>query len=217
VQRGWPAGETGPADSRVRRAALLVGALLVLAIAGVWLVPFYRGESLRYAAMQEINRMAADSPGRERQRMILIHARENLTRAVGLSPANAQAWSDLAYASALWSHVEPARAVELGREAEHYADRALALASVVPEFWLRRGVALDLQGRWSEAGEAFVHAIQLAPASANVWFYQAYHLGLNPAASALADAAAAFCLRLDPGNKQAQSLRQRLATGDRKP
>jgi O-antigen ligase len=217
VQRGWPAGETPLADLRTRRAASLLGAVLVLALAGFWIVPFYRGESLRYAAAQEINRMAADSPGRERQRMILIHARGKLVRAVELSPANAQAWSDLAYASALWSHVEPARAVELGREAEQNANRALALASVVPEFWLRRGVALDLQGRWPEAGEAFVHAIELAPASANVWFYQAYHLGLNPTASALADAAAAFCLRLDPGNKQAQTLRQRLATSEHRP
>ena len=102
--------------------------------------------------------------------------------------------------------------MELGRKAEETAGRALALSEVVPEFWLRRGVALDMQGRRFEAGEDFVQALALAPANAHVWFYEAYHLGLNPSDMAMALAATDFCLRLDPGNREAQSLRQRLAS-----
>ncbi len=217
VQRAWPAGEPVGAITSGSRARNFGLAAAVLVAAGIYVLPFYRGESLRYAARQAINRMAADEPDRAEQRAILARARADLTRAVEISPGNAQAWADLAYISTLWTHLEPVRSVELGREAERAADRALTLALIVPEFWLRRGVALDLQGRWSDAGEAFVTAIRLAPASANVWFYHAFHLGLNPSTPELADAAAAFCLRLDPGNKQAQNLRQRLATSRHAP
>ena len=212
VQRAWPAGEPGGAASSGSRARDFVLAAAVLVAAVTYVLPFYRGESLRYAARQAINRMAAKAPDQAEQRIILTRARADLTRAGEIAPGNAQTWADLAYVSALWTHLEPARSVELGCEAERAADRALALAPIVPEFWLRRGVALDLQGRWSDAGEAFIPALQLAPASANVWFYHAFHLGLNPSTLELADAAAAFCLHLDPGNKQTQNLRQQLAT-----
>lgn len=217
VQRAWPGrGATAP-GSWTTRALQAMAAGGVLAAMVFWVRPFYRGEALRYAARQSINRMAADEPGREEQRAILTRARADLTRAVEFSPGNAQAWADLSYVSALWSHVEPAQAEELGYEAKRAAARALALSEIVPEFWLRRGVALDLQGHWSEAGGAYVRALKLAPASATVWFYYAFHLGLNPNSSDLAEAAAAFCLRLDPGNKQAQALCQRLATRRRRP
>lgn len=212
VQRAWPADDTTRPAARELRMFALLAAAGVLATAGFWAGPFYRGEALRNDARQAINRMAATEPSREEQRTILHRAQADLKRALAVSPVNAQAWSDLSYADSLWSHVEPTQGVELGREAESAARSALARSQVVPEFWLRLGVALDLQGRWSEAGGAFTQALKLAPASANVWFYHAYHLGLNDAQLDLAEAAARLSLRLDPGNKQAQALCQRLAT-----
>ncbi|MEO6874797.1 MAG: O-antigen ligase family protein [Opitutaceae bacterium] len=211
VQLAWPAGAAAEPATRARRLRALGSAAAVLAVMGLWVTPFYRGEALRYRARQAINQMAANGVGRDEQRATLQAARVDLARAVAISPGNAQAWSDLSYADSLWSHVEPDRGVELGREAEQAAQRALELSQIVPEFWLRRGVALDLQGRWSDAGGAFAKALALAPASGNVWFYHAFHLGLNPTYTELAEAAAAFCLHLDPGNQQAQILRQRLA------
>ena len=123
----------------------------------------------------------------------------------------AQAWADRAYATALWSHHEPEKVSELGREAEIYARRALALSKIVPEFWLRLGVSLDMQGQWVDAGEAFTEALTLAPSSATIWYYQAYHLALKTAGLGPARGAVAICLRLDPGNREAEALRQRLA------
>jgi hypothetical protein len=55
-----------------------------------------------------------------------------------------------------------------------------------------------------------VHALQLAPARADVWYYQAYHLSLAEVEVGPAMAAADVCLRLDPGFLLAQLLRQRL-------
>ena len=217
VQRAWPGGDAVAAESRTARIGNLAAAAAVLAAAGFWVLPLYRAEALRYGARQAINRMAAQESEPDEQQATLARVRADLTKAVEISPANGQAWADLSYATSLRAHVEPARAAELGRDAELSAARALALSQIVPEFWVRRGVALDLQGRWREAGNAFVEAIKLAPASASVWFYHAYHLGLNDTYSDLAEAAAAFSLRLDPGNKQAQALCQRLATKPRKP
>ena len=218
VQRAWPGRDAVEPQSRTAQTLLALAAGGVLAAIGCWVLPFYRGETLRYAARQSINRMAVQDPGPAERRATVTSARKDLARAVEISPGNAQAWADLSYVTSLFALVEPPdRAHELGREAERTAAKALTLSQSVPEFWLRRGVALDLQGRWSEAGEAFAQALKLAPSSATVWFYHAFHMGLNTNYPDLAEAAAAFCLRLDPGNKQAQALCQRLATRRRGP
>jgi len=130
--------------------------------------------------------------------------------AVDLDSGNAQAWADRAYVTELWAHLAPARMNELGKEAETAAAEALDRSLDVPEFWIRRGVALDMQGRWSEAGGAFVKALELAPANSTVWYYHAYHLSLNKIARPLAQAAIESSLRLDPANPSAIALRSRL-------
>jgi O-antigen ligase len=216
VQRRWPDGEPRP-GSRIGRTGYLLGALAVSVAVLGWVTPYYRAEALRYDARQSINRLALHSASLAEQGAVLQAALADLKRATEISPANAQAWADRSYATSLWAHQEPARTLELGREAERLAARALALSEVVPEFWVRRSVALDMQGHGMEAGEAVVRAVTLAPASGNTWFYQAYHLSLNKSDPAMALAAVEFCLRLDPGNVEAQSLRQRLALGRRSP
>jgi hypothetical protein len=214
VQRAWP---VSAGVSRLPRALGLVVALVVGMIAGGWAWPFYRGEALRYAARGSINRLAGGKASPADQRAVLTQARADLTRATTMVPTNAQAWADLSYVESLWAHLEPDRTAELGRAAEEAADRALALSRVVPEFWIRRGVARDMEGRRNEAGADFVQALTLAPASASAWFYHAYHLSQNKNDPGLALAAVDFCLRLDPSNSDAQSLRQRLASGRRAP
>jgi tetratricopeptide (TPR) repeat protein len=168
IQRAWQPPRTLARVSLARRLRNFAAAAIVLVVIGGWALPYYRGEALRYAARQSINQMAMDEPARDEQRATLTRARAALHQAVELSPGNAQAWADLSYVSALWFHLEPTRAAELGREGENMANRALAESRIVPEFWVRRGVALDLQGRWSDAGSDFSRALRLAPASANV-------------------------------------------------
>lgn len=200
--------------------ARAVGGLLAVGVLvgwTAWFAPMYRSEALRYAARQSVNRLALAEPNKTELAVTLVAARADLTQAVAFDPRNAQAWADLAYAISLQAHVTPERTAELGRESEKAAARALAIASVVPEFWIRRGVALDMQGRRADAGADLVKALTLAPANGLVWFYQAFHLSLNKGDPGLALAAVEFSLRLDPGNREAQSLRKRLASGRREP
>jgi tetratricopeptide (TPR) repeat protein len=157
--------------------------------------------------------MARTDVSPEEERRVLEQVIVDLRAAVKLAPCNGQAWSDLSYVLSVWSHHDRGRIRELGQEAQGAADQALARSEVVPEFWVRRGVALDMQGRRGEAGEALARALTLAPANGKIWYYQAFHLGLNRSDLPLALAAVNFCLRLDPGNTEAQSLRQRLASG----
>jgi hypothetical protein len=124
---------------------------------------------------------------------------------------DAQAWSDRANAYSLWALVEPQRTVELGVSTERDADRAIEICPVFAEFWLRQGTGLDMQYRWIKGGKSFVHALQIAPARADVWYYEAYHLSLKRTEIGPAMAAANLSLRLDPGFLFAQVLRQRLA------
>lgn len=178
--------------------------VLVLFVFLVW--PESRAEAARYAARRALDRWAAEPPATPDVRSLLANARASFERATALHGGNAQAWSDLAYVHSLAARVESGDVRALGIKAESAARKALEISPVVTEFWWRLGVALDMQGRWEEAGDAFAHALALAPHHPLSWYYQAYHFSLNPATRALARPALATCLRLDPGYRPAESL-----------
>ena len=185
-----------------------LGAALTLAERGVRVVVC---EALRYAARGAIDRFALDpSPSLNEQRDVLRGAAARLSEATAIDSRNAQAWSDRAYVTALWARVSPREAASLGTESEAFAREALQHSSIVPEFWVRLGVSLDLQGRWGEGNTAFSRAIRLAPNSSTMWYYQAYHLSLTPATRPLALAAVNEAIRLDPGQALAIKLQQSL-------
>jgi O-antigen ligase len=212
VIRRWPAAENGPPEAGQQLGALFG----VLAIAGGTLglaLPTYRAEAARYAAREKIDALARETnPSVQAQRAVLTQATQLLTEACIIDPRNAQAWADKAYATALWARLSPLRTRELGKEAEAMARTAIGISAVVPEFWLRLGVGLDLQGRWAEGGGCFGRAIQLAPTNATAWYYYSYHLNLLPASRALAEAAVQTALRLDPSFRPAIVLQQSLSS-----
>jgi O-antigen ligase len=187
-------------------------------VAALWhFQPLLEAEALRSHGRQSIDRLSTVSPGHPEFGRRMREARRALQQAAGRDPQNGQAWSDLAYATVLLAHVEPARTRQLGREAEIAANRALALAEVCSEFWVRRGMARDAQGRWAEAGDDFAAAVNRAPADATTWVYYADHLLRLTAAREAGEAALGFALRLDPGNPAGLTLRQRLAIIPRAP
>jgi hypothetical protein len=207
----WPAAPGAPAAGLPRLAALsFAGAAVVMTF--VWVVPKYRAEAARLAARGRIDRMAAGSVDVSREGAVLSEIRASFAGAVRMDPTNAQAWSDLAYADSLLALVTPGSTADLGITVEREAAHALALCPVVPEFWIRKGTGLDMQRRWIEGGDCFVQALRLAPARADTWYYEAYHLSLVSRETGPAIASADFCLRLDPGFLLAQALRQRLGT-----
>jgi tetratricopeptide (TPR) repeat protein len=210
VQRAWrlPVGITA-VRTTTARSMLLVFTAAGVATTLLIVIPLYRGEAARQSARDKIDGMA---PGRGAPNAaVLRSAREELIEATKLSPRNGRAWADLAYVTTALIRFDVSRAKDLGREAEQAANQALRLSDDVAEFWMRKGVALDMQGRWVEAGSAFAQALQLAPTRAGAWYQQAAHLGLNPVERERALAAVGVALRLDPGNPEAHALRQRLA------
>jgi len=211
----WPALDASssiPTDGWVRLAQG-IAALGVLAALFSYVLPHDRAEALRYNAREAIDRLArAEAPAATVRSATHNRGRDAFARAVELDPKNAQAWADLSYALSLLMHDEPARTKELGHEAETAARRALALTAVLPEAWVRLGVALDTQDRWVEAGEYFARAVELAPAAVNYRYYLAYHFSLRPVTQALARSMVDACLLLDPSHRAAQALRQQLAT-----
>ena len=211
VRATWRAGGGAP-FSPAGRMFLAAVAPLVLGAELFLVVPRYRAEAERYAARESIDRLAADPAEPETEAGMLSAAQSALALAAARDPANGQAWADLAYATALQARHEPERAGSLGRAAEAAAAQALACSQVVPEFWIRMGVARDLQGRHGAADGDFSQALRLAPHNATAWFYEAYHLSLEPSLKAQSDAKLAVetCLRLDPGNRTALALARRL-------
>jgi tetratricopeptide (TPR) repeat protein len=198
--------------ARARVGAAVAGLGVVIGTLG-WVLPHTRAEAMRQPVRTALDNLARkQSPAAERLATATA-AREALTRVVEIDPGNAQAWADRAYAASILAHDEPAREKTLGIEAEADARRALAHGDAEQEYWLRLGVALDMQDRWYEAGTAFDEALRRAPVRASTWFYYAYHLSLNRVALPRARAAIATCLRLDPSLPEAETLRQHLAAG----
>ena len=189
----------------------LVGLSLVVAVASIreaW--PRYKATELRLHAREGIDALAKRNAGNPTL-SDLAPVLAMLQQAVMLDPRHEQGWAELSMVLALRAHESPERSRVIGEEAEVAARRALALSEDVAWHWVRLGVALDLQGRWSDAGLAFGRAVQLAPRNARVWFYQGFHFSLKPTAYPLARSALATCLRLDGRIHQAEALQSALA------
>jgi hypothetical protein len=207
----WPGPPEGLAPGVASRVAGVVFSAAIVFGAVVWAMPKFRADKIRFAAREGIDRMAKEGADAATRGDMLTVARAQLRRAVAMDPANAQSWSDLAYADTLWSLVDPSQTHALGVQAEAEAGRAIVLSPVVAEFWVRKGAALDMQQRWFEGGDCSVQSLQLAPNRADIWYYHAFHLSLKDTEKGPALAAANLSLRLDPDFLLAQSLRQRLA------
>lgn len=212
----WPVA----ADQQRGLGKWLVGrsviAALGVVLATIWFSqPIYRAEALRAEARQSVDRRISTSPSSEIRAEILQIAQRKLSRSVELDASNGSAWADLAYIKELRVAMSPTIEPQLTREALHAAERAIECSKVVPDFWIRRGVARSLGGPLPEAGSDFVRAIELAPRSASSWYYHAVYQAAVHEDPALAIASAAFCLRLDPGNREAQALLRRLTDRSR--
>ena len=185
--------------------AVALGSLL---IAGVVASPLYRAETVRYDARRAIDRLAGTGEGDFRK--VIPAARESFVRAVQIDPTNGQAWADLSYATGQSWRVTGDDLIVIGRNAGSAADRALALCPINAEFWVRQGVALDMQARHREGEQSFRRALDLAPNSPRWWYYYAYHLSVFPSRKTEALQALESCLALDPSNSEAVNLRQQL-------
>jgi tetratricopeptide (TPR) repeat protein len=215
AQRARPGSASGGARTLPGRLGSFAVAFGWSVLVIIFVVPHWRAEALRLHAREAIDRMAGKRLEPEAYRATLRSIRPALAHSVVLDPTNAQAWADMAYADALWAYITPAELHALGDAAEAAANQALALAPDVAEFWVRRGVALDMRGQWFDASLAFSKATVLAPNTSWVWFYQADHFSHKPTERGLTEAALALCLRLDPGNPDGLALRQRLAISQR--
>ena len=199
----------GAMGKRVRGVWVVVFGVLPLALVAVVADPLYRAEGVRFPARKDIGRYAATGTGDAKS--IILNARAAFEAATIADPNNGQAWADLSYATVLMWHVSEVQNIkELGKLAERAADRALSLCSINAEFWIRKGVALDMQARSKEAEKCFLRALELSPHSPASHYYYAYHLSRRPGRKTDAMRAVESCLALDPGFSTGVALYQHL-------
>ena len=201
---GLPQARSSPQPARVAWIGLAAGTLAAM----FPILRLYRAEALRYEAREELDRaVVAD---RTATMAVAAASEEKLRQATKLAPANAAAWADLGFALELQAFADPERVGALADRAAAAAGRAVDLAPVVPEFWMRLGVARGMQGQRPEATTAFENAVKLAPRNPRVWYYYAHHLSRDTKQREDALRAIATCLSLDPGNAAAEALRVKL-------
>jgi cytochrome c-type biogenesis protein CcmH/NrfG len=187
------------------------GWLIAVALLALMMVPmfrFHRAEALRYRARQSMDEYAVRRT--EDSAAVLRRAEEDLRRATSLAPRHGGAWADLAFALELRAFDDPAQNAALADPAANAAERATELSRAVSEFWIRLGVARDMQARRDEAEKAFERSLRLAPQDSRAWYYYAYHLSYDTERREAALRAIATCLSLDPGNGAAEALRVKL-------
>jgi tetratricopeptide (TPR) repeat protein len=189
-------------SGRVRTGWIVAGTFVVVSLFP--LARFCRAEALRYDARQSLDAYTVSRAGDSLP--MLDRAERDLSRATSLAPQHAAAWADFAFALELRAFAEPVRAVALAEPAFSAARRATELSPVVPEFWIRLGVAFDMQAQAALAEEAFGTAVRLAPQNSDAWYYYAYHLSLDTKTRESALRAIANSLSLDPGNAAAEAL-----------
>ena len=214
IVMAWLLRDEASLTQRVSRvvagsAGVLLGVVL-LGLAFRVGLPLYRAEAIRFEARRSIDRYATSLTGDLAG--IAAAARANLSQAVRIDPANGQAWADLAYTIALSARGKDENRVATGRFAELAAGQALELCPINAEFWVRKGVALDLQRGRPEAENCYRRAVELAPNSPAWWYYYACHLQGFSERKDDARAAIETCLALDPYYRGAESLRQQLTT-----
>jgi tetratricopeptide (TPR) repeat protein len=193
-----------PAIARVGWLSLAGG----VAIALFPVTSLYRAEALRYDARQRMDTVASGPVAEIIAALPSVES--DLQRAVELVPSHAGAWADLAFALELRAFADPLQAPQLAMPATDAARRAVTLADAVPEFWIRLGVALDMQGRRPDAAAAFEKAVKLAPKNSRAWYYYANHLSFATDQRDAALRAIATSLSLDPGNRAAEALHVKL-------
>ena len=187
----------------------LIGAIGVLAVGWFIADPLYRAEALRYGARHELDLQAAGKGPGDLGR-VLPTVVKDLERAKLIDRRNGQAWADYAHAIMMTWHTTGGDMQALGIVAERAADRAIALCAVQAEFWLRKGAAQDMQGKEADSERSYRRALELAPQSAENWYYYAYHLSVIPGQRQHALLALKTCLELDPSISVALALQQRL-------
>jgi len=207
---GW-VGERGSrgftSAKHVGPQVLAIGAAAVALLSPIIAaVPSLRSEELRWRAREQLDQLKG-VPDPAAIRAVADAATRSLSRAVSIDPRNERAWMDYSYSLSLQKFGDVDAEPEQGRLAEEAAWRALESSELVAEHWLRLGMARQLQGRWANSGPAFGRAVTLAPRQPVMWYYQGHHFSLRPTTHALARAALATCLRLDPGYHSARLLK----------
>jgi len=192
---------------RFGRIGLGLGVAAVALPLAFAVVPRYQAEAIRQEARRKIDGLPLGKGNRD---IVLPAALPRLEAAAGLDPSNAFIWNDLAHVTTLMWHVTRTNPIPIGRRAEAFADRALALAPAIATSHVWKGVALDMQGRQTEGGASFRQALALAPNRGLCLYYYAYHLSVFPERQMEAIAVLDTCLSLDPGNSGAVVLRERL-------
>lgn len=207
-------GERGARDFTTRKQPFLqiaavgtAAAFMLLPL--IWTVPSLRAEELRWRAREQLDKLEGVKQPAQISR-VADEAAADLNRAVAIDPHNERAWMDYSYALSLQEFGNVEVEAQQGKLAEAAARRALEASDLVAEHWLRLGMALQLQGEWADAGPAFGRAVKLAPRQPVMWHYQGHHFSLRPPTHALARAALATCLRLDPGYDAAKLLKAEL-------
>lgn len=191
-------------------AACIIGGFGLMILLPAWMVPEYTALEHAQEGRRQLTRFREKHDALKRDPAYYEEMMAALREALAASPDHADAWADLSGAVAAQHYLNPSKSRDYGREAEQCARNALRLNPESPTAWIHLGIALSLQGRMDEAGEAFAHAVAIAPNRADTWHYQAAYLNQLKSTRPQALEAVDRALELEPGREDSLDLRRKI-------
>ena len=184
------------------RYASEIGFAFWLLCAGVLLktgIPAYMAAANYFLGREKLDKLLADSSRLNEKSAEINNIILQLNEAVKWDSGHADAWADLGFATMQLYWAQPENQLLLAERAHSSIEKALSITHEVWSYWAYDGLALLQMGRpLSEVRPCFKKAVEMAPNSANAWYYWAYFLSLDPAAKKEALQAVERALQLNP-------------------
>ncbi len=174
--------------------------------------PAYQAAAHYFAGREKLNKLLSQPAKLPERAPEIRRVIARFEQAAAFDPGHAQAWGDagLATLQLIWSSPDNTRAI--AEKALGYLDKALSLSGEFWEYWVQAGIARQQLGMpEEEVRPCFRKGIELAPRSANAWYYWAFFLSADETRLEEARRAVRQALRLNPSLQVAKDLQFRLS------
>lgn len=160
-----------------------------------------------WQALNENLRIDRDSQAKSKAYGLLS---EDFKEALALYPLNDDALLGLCLAELQKYDLNPSKHIEIGEAVAGFALQAIDLNMSNWRGWAYLGLAQSMQGNATEAEHSFQEALARAPLSSNANYYYAAFLAQMPDQWGNAVEAVNQALEINPANKAARRLKQKL-------
>jgi O-antigen ligase len=194
----------------LRKVIVLSAAFGTCCCISFFFIPKIRSFGLSHQVSNQLDAIYQNGEFRNLNNEITDLMLSDSEQAINLYPGNLDAWLNLSKLHALSYYQNPKAFGEAGQKAAAAAQAAIHLSPNVWQGWLHLGIAEALQGNIPAATKSFDEVHRLAPNNSQANYYRAVFLSHMPNSLADTFEAIEISIQMNPENKIARRLKQKL-------